>query len=139
MHIIVPIALAALALWAWKTGRLRRADSGDIASVLVVVLGFIWLARGNGMLALGAFAGVAAWAAFRSQQFRRAMMPVDDARALLGVAEDADQQAIRDAHRRLITRVHPDVGGSADLARRVNAARDILLSEARKRVDERLR
>ncbi|NNC72839.1 MAG: DnaJ domain-containing protein [Sphingomonadaceae bacterium] len=63
-------------------------------------------------------------------------MPVDEARSLLGVPDDADQQQIRDAHRRLIARVHPDKGGSADLARRVNAARDILLSEVRGRVPD---
>lgn len=61
-------------------------------------------------------------------------MPVAEARALLGVSENADQTSIRNAHRRLIAKVHPDVGGSAELARRVNAARDILLSEARNRI-----
>ena len=35
--------------------------------------------------------------------------------------------AIRAAPRRLIAGVHPDRGGSADLARRINAARDLLL------------
>ncbi len=34
---------------------------------------------------------------------------------------------IRAAHPRLIAGVHPDRGGSAELARRVNAARDLLL------------
>jgi curved DNA-binding protein CbpA len=58
-------------------------------------------------------------------------MPVAEARQLLGVPEDADRETINTAHRRLIARVHPDVGGSAELARRVNAARDILLSEVR--------
>jgi curved DNA-binding protein CbpA len=55
----------------------------------------------------------------------------------LGVPDDADQETIRAAHRRLIAKVHPDAGGSADLARRVNAAREILLSEIRNRVPER--
>lgn len=50
-----------------------------------------------------------------------------EARAVLGVPEDADADAIRRAHRRLIAGVHPDRGGSADLARRINAARDLLL------------
>ncbi|HEX8381769.1 MAG TPA: DnaJ domain-containing protein [Sphingomonas sp.] len=49
------------------------------------------------------------------------------ARAVLGVAPDADADAIRAAHRRLVSGVHPDRGGSAELARRVNAARDLLL------------
>ncbi|WP_375428848.1 J domain-containing protein [uncultured Sphingomonas sp.] len=49
------------------------------------------------------------------------------ARAVLGVAPDADAETIRAAHRRLVAGVHPDRGGSAELARRVNAARDLLL------------
>ena len=50
-----------------------------------------------------------------------------EARAVLGVDAGADAEAIRAAHRRLVTAVHPDKGGSADLTRRINAARDVLL------------
>jgi DnaJ family protein C protein 19 len=39
---------------------------------------------------------------------------------------------IRAAHRRLITKVHPDAGGSAGLATRVNAARDALIAELKR-------
>jgi type VI protein secretion system component VasK len=131
------IAVVLLTLWAWKTGRLKRADTGDFAAIAAVVLGLRWLATGNGIFALICFSGVALWAAYRSQQFRRARMPVTEARELLGVPDDADQETIRAAHRRLIAKVHPDAGGSADLARRVNAAREILLSEIRNRVPER--
>jgi DnaJ homolog subfamily C member 19 len=54
-------------------------------------------------------------------------MPQDEARAILGVPADADAAAIRAAHRRLVSAVHPDKGGSAELTRRINAARDTLL------------
>ena len=50
-----------------------------------------------------------------------------EARAVLGVDAAADVAAIRAAHRRLVSAVHPDKGGSADLTRRINAARDVLL------------
>jgi DnaJ-domain-containing protein 1 len=50
-----------------------------------------------------------------------------EARAVLGVDAAADAAAIRAAHRRLVAAVHPDKGGSADLTRRINAARDVLL------------
>ena len=50
-----------------------------------------------------------------------------EARAVLGVGPDADPDTVRAAHRRLLTAVHPDKGGSADLTRRINAARDVLL------------
>lgn len=59
---------------------------------------------------------------------RRPALPgVAEARAVLGVDADADADTIRTAHRRLAAQVHPDRGGSADLARQVNAARDVLL------------
>jgi preprotein translocase subunit Sec63 len=57
-----------------------------------------------------------------------AMRPAE-ARALLGVGAGATIDDIRAAHRRLIARVHPDAGGSAGLATRVNAARDALIAE----------
>ena len=60
-------------------------------------------------------------------------MPVPEARRLLGVDEGASLADIRAAHRRLIARVHPDAGGSADLAERVNAARDTLVAEMNRR------
>jgi len=50
------------------------------------------------------------------------------ARRVLGVSDQADADAIRAAHRRLIAEIHPDRGGSAEEARRVNAARDLLLT-----------
>ena len=46
-----------------------------------------------------------------------------------GVSNDADLAEIRAAHRRLIARVHPDAGGSEELASRINAARDALIAD----------
>lgn len=54
-----------------------------------------------------------------------------EARAILGVGKDANVSEIRAAHKRLMQAVHPDRGGSADLARRINAARDVLLGRLR--------
>jgi DnaJ family protein C protein 19 len=50
-----------------------------------------------------------------------------EARAVLGVDASAGPGEIKAAHRRLLIAVHPDKGGSADLTRRINAARDTLL------------
>jgi DnaJ family protein C protein 19 len=50
-----------------------------------------------------------------------------DALGILGLGAGASDADIRAAHRRLLLAVHPDHGGSAELAQRVNAARDALL------------
>ncbi|GAO40518.1 hypothetical protein SCH01S_48_01800 [Sphingomonas changbaiensis NBRC 104936] len=64
-----------------------------------------------------------------NQQRRRTTMPLTEARELLGLRADAGSDEIRDAHRRIIARVHPDAGGTIELARRTNLARDVLLRE----------
>ena len=56
-------------------------------------------------------------------------LTVAEARATLDLPAGADEAAIRTAHRRLITKVHPDSGGNAALAARINMARDVLLRE----------
>lgn len=50
-----------------------------------------------------------------------------EARAILGVDAAAGPEEIRAAHRRLVSALHPDRGGSAELTRRINIARDTLL------------
>src|SRR5215468_2878325 len=57
----------------------------------------------------------------------RTDMTREEALAVLGLGEGASDNDIRAAHRRLIQRMHPDVGGSADLAARINRAKDVLL------------
>ena len=57
----------------------------------------------------------------------RTDMTREEALAVLGLTEGASVDDIRAAHRRLIQRMHPDVGGTADLAARINRAKDVLL------------
>jgi curved DNA-binding protein CbpA len=54
-------------------------------------------------------------------------MTRQEALATLGLQEGATENEVRAAHRRLILRMHPDAGGSAELAARINRAKDILL------------
>ena len=50
-----------------------------------------------------------------------------EAALILGVRESANEKRIKDAHRRILVKNHPDRGGSAFLASKVNEAKDFLL------------
>ena len=51
------------------------------------------------------------------------------ARRILGVGRRADRAQIVAAHRKLLSRVHPDRGGSSAEVHEANEARDLLLAE----------
>ncbi|MBV8121283.1 MAG: DnaJ domain-containing protein, partial [Alphaproteobacteria bacterium] len=54
-------------------------------------------------------------------------MTVAEAHAILGLAPGATPEQIKEAHHRLMVRLHPDHGGSDYFATQINRARDILL------------
>lgn len=58
----------------------------------------------------------------RSQALQRA-------RKLLAVRAEASREEIVEAHKRVLTTVHPDRGGSNGQVHEANAARDLLLDE----------
>jgi hypothetical protein len=57
----------------------------------------------------------------------RGAMSRSEALSVLGLREGASEADIKAAHRRMMKVVHPDRGGSADLAARINLAKDVLL------------
>jgi hypothetical protein len=124
-------ALLAVAVlgWLWWSGHLG-ADAGRKLGVAAGAGLSMWMvARGQMLPGLSLGAATAALAYAGLMRARVAVQPMDEieARQILGVGLNADAEEIHAAHRRLIAQVHPDRGGTADLARRVNAARDLLL------------
>ena len=128
MLALLLIAAAGVGYWAWKTREGQAMRVGDVAAVVAALIGLRFLTRGGGGQLEGviALAGAAWWYWFRRKSASTAMTQAE-ARRLLDVPPDASREQVRAAHRRLVARVHPDVGGSADLTRQVNAARDTLL------------
>jgi hypothetical protein len=128
MHLLLPL-FGLLLVWAWWSGRLKHFTLDDAISAAVFLLGLRFLTTGRSMLGASLMAGALLYGGYRRGRFAKPAMPLEDARRLLGVSAEADLAEIRAAHRRLIARVHPDAGGSAELASRINAARDTLISD----------
>jgi hypothetical protein len=132
MGVLILVAAGAI-MWAWWSGRLKNFTYEDGIAAGVFLLGLRLLTTNRVLIGAVLMSGAMLWAAYRRGRGPRAAMPVEDARALLGVGPHATVGEIRDAHRRLIARVHPDAGGSAELAHRVNLARDTLIAELNRR------
>ena len=66
---------------------------------------------------------------FRGSPSRNSTMSRTEALEILGLKEGASQQEIKAAYRKLITSVHPDVGGSDWMAAKLNEAKRLLLKE----------
>jgi hypothetical protein len=127
-----PLALAVIALvgWLWWTGKLKRLNANDGIAIVMALLAVISAVKGKPLLGAvpAVIAGLyALWRLRRPAMAPAGDMSVAEARSILGVGVDADESAIRAAHRRLIALTHPDRGGTEALARNINKARDVLL------------
>jgi hypothetical protein len=97
-----------------------RHDDMDAAVLIEAYLdqvyGAAWKAKAEG----GPFAAHPANAT-------GADMTREEAYEVLGLKPGASDAEVREAHHRLMLKLHPDQGGSDYLARRINQAKDILL------------
>jgi hypothetical protein len=126
---LVLLAAAGVLYWAWKTRDPQAMRISDVMAVLAALIGLKMLNSHSPLGVLGIGAAVWWFWVRKSGKLGQASQPMThaEARSLLEVPINATPEEIRTAHRRLVARVHPDVGGSADLTRQVNDARDTLL------------
>ncbi|KAA5800969.1 DnaJ domain-containing protein [Alkalicaulis satelles] len=154
MSLIMPLLAAALAV-AFLAYAFSRMKTAQAAMMLRVLLGLVGVGAGVVLTVRGlAVAGIPVLAAglgllgasLRPGQgraqgqgqdgasheqtrrpSRRSTMTRREAAQILGVAENASADEIRQAHRELMKKLHPDAGGSGPLAAQVQEARDVLL------------
>lgn len=137
---IVAGAILLLVLWrGWGKPVLTRgqwrAGAGLLSLATFVGAAFVSL-RGSWEVGLG-LAAIGAVSLFGARSQRGPFRPPPpkgsqalssaEARALLGVREQATADEIREAYARLMRLLHPDKGGTSGLAAQLNAARDRLL------------
>ena len=139
--LLLILGAAVLALVAWLgwgkpvlTRGQWRVGTGLMAAVTIGG-GALVAARGGyekGVVLIAA--GVVLAYMTRSQRSPKApakieprAMSVAEARALLGLSDEASGEEVRSAHTRLMKMAHPDRGGTSGLAAQLNAARDRLL------------
>jgi len=122
------LAAGLVAWWGWRSGYSRA----QLIAACSAAAGIFVALRGSWQIGLPMILP-AVWLFVREESRPRGrvanMMEPDEARRVLDVPPGADEQRIREAHRRLVAKVHPDQGGTAELAMRVNIARDVLLAE----------
>ena len=136
------IWLALVAIGVWALVRLGRQTEGPrrgqwrvaatLISAVLLAGGALALSKGawiSGAALVGAGLWLTVSSRIRAVAPRAAGLSDAEARSILGVGADATPEAIRTAWRRLMTRAHPDQGGTEGLAAKLNAAKDRLLKK----------
>ena len=132
--LLAVLAVAGLLYWLHSRGELMPAFAKARPKLarwsMVGASGFLTLAAARSGSWVEMVIGAVAVLFFLSVSPRAAKPGLNppEACAVLGVGPAATAPEINAAWRRLIAQVHPDKGGSADLAQRVTAARDLLLT-----------
>lgn len=138
--LILAWGLVARRLPASRAVRFRLSLIGGATIIIAFVLtlsrlmplAFLVLLSGAGLIAntlIRSFAQAAEEIdpASGAMPARAGTMDRAEALAVLGLEGRPNPEAIKAAHKKMIVRAHPDQGGSAYLATKVNQARDVLL------------
>ena len=149
---LIALFLAVLAS-GWLLWRMARGETaGDkhnvtllkgVAFLVVAAALFaakLWPLAFMTIVAAAAVTGIETWRErmVRADRARDAApvpkteMDVGEAASILGVAETANLEEIKAAHKKLIGQLHPDKGGTDYLAAKINDARDVLMRHAGK-------
>ncbi|MGH1543241.1 MAG: DnaJ domain-containing protein [Arenicella sp.] len=154
--LIISLALIAFAYFKLKTRHLPSEQRKALSKKWFVIGGivvFALIAVTKGNLILGFLAGLTALATRllpllkyvpllqkilgeepeareeTSSHPASAKMTRAQAADVLGISENATKEEVIAAHRSLIQKVHPDRGGSTNLAMQINQAKKILLEK----------
>jgi hypothetical protein len=151
LGLLLLVALSLVSKWyvSVEPQEILRAFLWVLLTIAMMIV--VWLALSGRLLAAaGALPVVMLWLSRMftglryAQMFKRMLGGREDAKAqspapgsshmtraqalqVLGLQEGASAAEIKAAHRRLMTHLHPDVGGSDFLAQQINQARDVLL------------
>ena len=135
IYLLVALAVFAAAVWLGRRGPIRIRRDWRVAAGALAVVAFLGggLAMARGAPPLGIALMVAGIALAFTARKNAAPKPkieepgVSEARAILGVSDNASRAEIKAAYARLMRMAHPDKGGTSGLAAQLNAARDRLL------------
>ena len=145
--ILLGLGLGMVLLLMWAASAFSRASVGGIKALLAWIAALAGLSlaamlflTGRGGAAIGGLVllGPLAWTWWQESRIPGAgaggaraatgrRMSRAEALAVLGLKDGASDSDIRAAWVRLMRSVHPDSGGTDDLASRVNQAKDVLL------------
>lgn len=147
---VIALLLAAAGA-GWLLWRVAQGAAGGGRNVtvlkIVVWLGLaaalfaarLWPLAFMVLIAAGAVTAIELWRENAAAKDGAANVPApprgrgmtrEEAAAVLGVAPDADADAVRAAYKKLISQIHPDRGGTDYLAAKINEAREVMLGES---------
>ncbi len=146
--VLIGLAILIGGIWLLRkyarlTPRQSRVFTSKLVALAIIAFSGLLMLRGqftlgSGLLFFGmglyGTAELPNWRSLwrqRKPQTVTSSRPVDPRRqaalVTLGLSEGASEGEIRKAHRQKMKDHHPDAGGDAEMASRINAAKDILL------------